>query len=372
MFEKIKSYLKNEPVLTVAVFLAIISMFFVTPSKKYLSYIDFKTLACLFCLMTSAAGLKQEGVLERISFMILSRIKNLRGLTLFLVFSCYFFAMIVTNDVSLITIVPITLAILSDCGFEKRSAFIIVLQTIAANIGSALTPIGNPQNLYLFSHYNMLLSDFFITMLPIVFIGGLLLFACCMVVPVSKLEQPTKNVTKLLRKKQVVIYCILFLLSVIAVFKLISFWAVAAIIFATVAVMDFRTVMSVDYSLLLTFAAIFIFVGNMGHIGHIYLFLSSFSQKNTFIAAILTSQIISNVPAAILLSGFTNNTEGLLAGTNIGGLGTLVASMASVISYKIYSGVHTEKAAGYIKLFTILNVLFLLVLTVFFIFIKSI
>ncbi len=361
---KIKTLFQTDPILVISAVLAMISMSFVPPSVEYISYIDFKTLACLFCLMASVMGYLHEGMLEKVSLLLSARLQDSRKLTLFLVFSCYFFAMFVTNDVALVTIIPITLALLSTCDLERQSAFIVILQTIAANIGSSLTPIGNPQNLYLFSYYKMTLADFLMTIFPIVFVGGLLLVLCCLLVPAIELRSSVVANTSPLRKEKLILYSILFLISTASVFDWIPYPVAAIIIFTTLWMTNKQILAKVDYSLLATFAFIFIFVGNIGQIEVIHTFLSTITQDHTLFVAILTSQITSNVPAAVLLSGFTDNAHQLLTGVNIGGMGTLIASMASVISYKIYIGTYKKDNAKYLKLFTLWNLLFLIILSV--------
>jgi Na+/H+ antiporter NhaD/arsenite permease-like protein len=364
--KKIELIFRKEPVLTIAALLAAISMVITPPSGKYLSYIDGKTLACLFCLMASVTGLKREGLLEKISLVISAHIKRSRAMVFFLVFSCYFLGMLITNDVALITVLPITLAILPSCGLDRWAALIVVLQTIAANIGSALTPFGNPQNLFLFSYFKMNPPDFFLTTAPVVFTGGLLLAGSCLIIPAIPLNPYVRHSSNLIRtrKAPAYAYALLFLLSVAAVFDFIPFWIAAAIVFAVTLAVDFHTLAEVDYSLLATFVVIFVFVGNLGANASVHAFLSDVSQKSTILAAILTSQVTSNVPAAILLSGFTDNAKDLLLGTNIGGLGTLIASMASVISFKIYTGMYKGRSVRFLKLFTVWNILFLAILTI--------
>ncbi len=364
VWQKVTTLLRTDPVLTISALLAVLSMFFIHPSAAYLSYIDFKTLACLFGLMASVMGLLHEGVLERVSLLLSARLKDSRTLTLFLVFSCYFFAMFVTNDVALVAIIPMTLIILATCGFENQSAFIVVLQTIAANIGSALTPIGNPQNLYLFSYYQMNLADFLSAIFPIALAGGLLLALCCLLIPVIDLKSSPATDRLRLRKRNIVFYSVLFLISTASVFDWIPYSIAALIVFVALLITNKHILAKVDYSLLATFTFIFIFVGNIGKIDSIHSFLSSITQENTLLAAILTSQITSNVPAAILLSGFTDQAYQLLQGVNIGGMGTLIASMASVISYKIYIAKYRHESYRYLKLFTFWNLLFLVALSV--------
>ncbi|WP_283610801.1 SLC13 family permease [Faecalispora anaeroviscerum] len=344
---------------------AVLSMLVVPPSTKYLSYIDFKTLSCLFCLMASILGLQAEGILEKASLLICSRISNSRVLTFFLVFACYFLSMLVTNDVALITIIPTTLAILSACELDEWSAYIVVLQTIAANVGSAMTPFGNPQNLYLFSRYQIGLADFFVSMLPVGLLGGLLLAAGCLLISPLPLQPPPIPEKNHPRPQKIVLYCMLFLLSVASVFNWLPYQATLLVLLAVLIPLDRKTLASVDYSLLATFFFIFVLVGNLGSIESVDTFLSCFTQNSTIFSAILTSQFISNVPAAILLSGFTEHARQLLIGVNIGGLGTLIASMASVISYKFYISIYQKSTGRYLKLFTVLNLVFLAVLTVF-------
>ena len=361
---KLKAVFKREPVLSIAAVLAVVSMFFVPPDAEYISYIDLKTLGCLFCLMASVKGMEREGLLRRISLAIAGRLKNLRVLAFFLVFACFFFSMFITNDVALIAIIPITFTILSVCGMVSWSAFLVVLQTVAANIGSSLTPIGNPQNLFLFTHYEIPLSEFFMVMLPIVGAGGIHLGASCLLFPALPLCQSEPFSPQPLTKQKIVLYAVLFLLSVAAVFGFVPYWAATAAIFFVLLAADRRTLFTVDYSLLLTFVVIFVFVGNLARIEPIHAFLSRITKANTLLTAIFTSQFTSNVPAAILLSGFTDRAKELLAGVNIGGMGTLIASMASVISYKMYASVHKGHTGRYMLLFTLWNVVFLAVLTV--------
>jgi Na+/H+ antiporter NhaD/arsenite permease-like protein len=361
--DKIIAFFKKEPVLCIAAALAAVSMLFVPPNAEYLGYIDFKTLACLFCLMASVKGLERGGALKYVSLAIAGRIKTLRALAFFLVFACFFFAMFVTNDVSLIAIIPIAFTILSVCGMESWSAFLVVLQTIAANIGSSLTPIGNPQNLYLFTRYEMPLGEFLWTMLPIVAVGGFLLALSCLFIPNLKLSKTETHSGEPIKKRGLVFYTALFILSVLTVFGFLPYWAAAAAVFLAVLLFDRKTLFAVDYSLLVTFVVIFLFVGNLARIEPIHAFLSSITEANTLLTSILTSQATSNVPAAILLSGFTDNAKELLAGVNIGGLGTLIASMASVISYKMYASVHKGQTGRYMLLFSLWNLAFLALLT---------
>lgn len=360
---KFKALFQKEPVLCIAAAFAAVSMLFVPPDAAYLSYIDLKTLACLFCLMASVKGMERGGLFDRVSLAVAGRVKGFRALACALVFACFFLSMFITNDVALIAVIPVTFSILSVCKMESWSAFLIVLQTVAANIGSSLTPIGNPQNLYLFTRYEIPLGEFLLTMLPIVAAGGALLLLSCLLFPRIALQSAGAQALRPLQKRGAALYGALFLVSAGAVFGLVPYGLAVAAVFLAVLALDRKTLLAVDYSLLLTFVAIFVFVGNLARIEPIRAFLSRIAEEHALLTAILTSQATSNVPAAILLSGFTDRARELLAGVNIGGLGTLIASMASVISYKMYASVHKGQTGRYMLLFTLWNLAFLAVLT---------
>lgn len=357
-------FIQKEPVLTAASILALISVFFVPPDSTYLQYIDFKTLLCLFCLMTALKGIEREGLLNAISVKLSSGMKDLKPFIFLLVFTCFFASMFMTNDVALIALIPITLSVLSLCGQERHTALVVVLQTIAANIGSSLTPIGNPQNLYLFTRYEFGLPSFLRVTFPFVLFGGILLALVCFFIPRYPISQ-VKSTTPVIRKRPVIAYGAMFFLAVAAVLRLVPYQAAAIIILAATAILDRRTLCQVDYCLLLTFASIFIFVGNLARIDWVYQAVSELIRKDTMVTAALLSQFISNVPAAVMLSGFTDNAYQLLTGVNVGGMGTLIASMASVISYKLYAAAYPKKTILFLGIFTAFNLLFLIALLLF-------
>ncbi len=357
-------WLKKEPVLVVSALCAFFSMLIVPPSVDYVQYIDWKTLVCLFCLMVSVKGLEREGLLGAVSKAALSRLKSTRILMFFLVFGAFFASMFMTNDVALIALVPIAISVLYMCGQEQWTAYVVVLQTIAANIGSSLTPMGNPQNLYIFSHYNMRLDVFLITIFPYVIAGGICLVACCFFVKSNPLASLGELASKKLNKKRMAVYATLFLLSTLSVFGIISYPLAAVVVTLAVFALDKKILSEVDFSLLITFAVIFIFVGNLSNISAVKTLLQELIGRNVTWASILSSQFISNVPAAILLSKFTSNANDLLVGVNIGGMGTLIGSMASVISYKLFANVYPKQVIRYLKIFALYNVGFLLMLIV--------
>ncbi len=354
-------WLKKEPVLLIAAIFAMVSMFIVPPSSNYIQYIDWKTLACLFCLMVSIKGLEREGLLDTVSSVALTHLRRTRSLAFFLIFGTFFASMFMTNDVALIALVPIAIAVLFMCQQEQWTAYVVVLQTIAANIGSSLTPVGNPQNLYIFSNYNMNLGIFVLTILPYVSIGAICLVICCFFIDNGFLP-PIKELPKQdLSKKRIAIYGGLFILSAMSVFAIIPYVVTTIIVILVTLIVDKKLLTKIDFPLLFTFFAIFVFVGNLSDISVVKNLLQQLIGSNVVLASVLSSQFISNVPAAVLLSKFTNDSNQLLIGVNIGGMGTLIASMASVISYKLFANVYKKQVGRFFKLFTIYNIGFLFV-----------
>ena len=355
---KVKEFIKSEIVLILSFILAVISAFFVMPNKGYLEYIDFRTLGLLFCLMAVMAGLNSMGVFKFVAEKMLSKVKSISGLSLILGLLCFFSSMIITNDVALITFVPFTITALKLSGKLDKLIWIVTIETIAANLGSKLTPIGNPQNLYLFSAFNMSMSDFLVTILPYALLSLVLVIISCFITGKGEIKSNSTDDKYTFSKLHIVIFAVLFILSLLTVFRVIP--CIATVIITIVALLIFNrnVITKVDYSLLLTFIFLFIFIGNLGEIKPISDFLKSIVNGNEVIVGVVSSQVFSNVPAAILLSKFTENAKDLLVGVNLGGLGTLIASMASLISFKFIA---KEKVSTgkYILTFTILNIIFL-------------
>lgn len=387
---KVINFLKKEVVLTVALLLAVISMFFVKPDKEYIDYIDFSTLSILFCLMAVMAGLQRMGVFRKIAEALLSKVQKTWQIVLILVMLCFFFSMLITNDVALITFVPFTFIILDLLGEETEKKLLIpvvVLQTIAANLGSMLTPIGNPQNLYLFGKAQMGIGEFMLLLLPYTAVSFLLLAGCCVWLGRSgsreggasaqtggtpKLQAPQGNGTSLESlttgtKLQggvwdISRYLILFVLALLTVAKFVPFEITLAVTVVVMLLLDRKLFAKIDYSLLLTFLGFFVFIGNMGRVDAFREMLQSIIHGNEVLTAVVSSQVISNVPAALLLSGFTEDVGALIVGTNLGGLGTLIASMASLISYKYIVKENRCGKGAYFAYFTVANVVFLAIL----------
>ena len=374
------AYLKKETVLCIAVLLAAFSMPLIHPDSKYSGYMDYRTLALLFSLMTIMEGFKQTGFFADVARALLGRVHTFRQLYLVLVMLCFFCSMWITNDVALLTFVPFTILVLELSGLQKEMISVIVMQTIAANLGSMMTPVGNPQNLYLYSVSGMGIGEFFSVMGPLSALSFLLILGACIfhknfvldpellkhMEPSGEVAGKSSKTAKRLRNLQNLLLATLFLFSLLSVFRVIS-WPVLVVVVLTGCLLLTGVFHSsflpkkVDYSLLLTFIAFFVFIGNMKRIDLIREFLNQTLHGRELLLSFGCSQIISNVPAAILLSGFTDQYAALLRGVNIGGLGTLIASLASLISYKFFAESQARfpeagSKQSYILRFTIWNV----------------
>ena len=359
--QKILSFLRGETVLCVAVVLALASMIAVPPGPGYAGYIDWDTLAMLFSLMAVMKGFQKLGLFTYLGNRLLKRTATSRRMVFVLVFLPFVLSMVITNDVSLITFVPFGLIVLRMIGQEKLAVPLVVLQTVAANLGSMMTPMGNPQTLYLYAKSGMTFGQLCGLMLPYVVAS-----AICLVVLVSFTKSvPVHGVaveTGLGKPKALVCCAIGFGLCLLGIFNIIPPLAIAAVTLVFLLFADRKLLASVDYSLLGTFVAFFIFVGNLGNISIFQNFLASLLKHNVVLVSVLASQVTSNVPAALLLSGFTDHWRDLIVGCNLGGLGTLIASMASLISYKFVVKDYPEQKRHYLLWFTLCNVALLAVL----------
>lgn len=367
--KKVREWCKKEAVLSVAIVLAVVSAFSVHPDKEYLGYIDFRTLAILFCLMAVMAGLQKIGLFGYVAEKLLKLVKYIRGLVFILIMLCFFSSMLITNDVALITFVPFTFIVLNMIlgeRAEKLMVPVVVMQTIAANLGSMLTPIGNPQNLYLYGKTSMNFGSFILFMLPYTVVAFLLLTVWCLLFPYKGKKQfdlQLKGEISLASyKKQLTVYGALFILCILTVAHILPYEATLLVVLAVMFFMDKEVLRKVDYALLFTFIGFFIFIGNMGRVPAINTFIQEVIAGNEVITSVVASQFMSNVPAALLLSGFTNQYESLIVGTNLGGLGTIIASMASLISFKYIGKEYKHLRGKYLLYFSVANILFLLVL----------
>ena len=359
--EKLFKFIKSEVVLTVASVLAIITMFFVPIDKEYLNYFDYNTLICLFCMLAVVAGLKSTNVFELISRKLIGLFHTRRAVIYTLVFGTFFFDMIVANDMSLITFLPLTYIVLHSTKNDKYLAFTFIMQTIAANMGGMITPYGNPQNLYLYSYYNIGTTEFFSILFAQVITVAILLWICCAFVPNEKLKL-RKSSKIIISKKTLIVYAILFVLVILSVFRIVPYLLTLAIVLITILIMDRKRFSKVDYALISTFCVFFVFSGNMARIPQIKEFISEIVVKNTLLAGIVSCQFISNVPTAIFLSKFTQNYRDLLISVNIGSLGILISSLASIITLKEFLKHQPKNFFKYLGMFTIFNTMFLIVL----------
>lgn len=347
-FKRCVRFFRAETVLSAAVCLAAASAFLVPPDAGYLDYVDWDTLAQLFSLMAVMKGFQQAGLFNFLGSRLLGRVRTSRGMLLVLVFLPFFFSMVVTNDVSLITFVPFASIVLTMAQQRRLLVPLVVLQTLAANLGSMLTPMGNPQNLYLYARSGMGFGALCGLMLPYVALSGMCLAIAGALLP----SQPIGTVrvdAAIRRPRLLAVYGAGFALCLLALFGLLPPLAVAAVTAVYLAATDRKLLAGVDYSLLGTFIAFFVFIGNVGRVEPFREFLVSVLEGRVEMVAVLASQVISNVPAALLLSGFTQDWPALIVGCNLGGLGTLIASMASLISYKQVSREAPEQRGRYFR-----------------------
>lgn len=358
-----KKFFKKEPVFVIAGLCAVLSCFFVLPDREYISYIDFRVLALLFCLMTAVSGIQKSGFFENLSVALVSGVKTTRGISLVLVLLTFFLSMLITNDVALITLVPFAITVLMRAGSCEHIIKTVVLQTVAANLGSMATPVGNPQNLFLYSAYNLGMGEFLVCILPYAAVSLVFVTVLGVLGKHKGVEGGEKSYVTV-NKKHFLIYVLLFVLSILTVLRLVHFGITTAVTIAVLLIIDREILIKTDYFLLLTFVFFFVFSGNLARIPEVSGFLEAFLTKNTALAAVLTSQVISNVPAAAVLAPFTDNWQGLLAGVNIGGLGTPVASLASLISLKLYMGSEGSMAGKYMAVFTAYNLAGLVLLLI--------
>ena len=357
----VRHFFKSSVVLIVALVAAGVTCFFVPFDREYLGYFDLQTLSCLFCTLAVVAAFKNIRFFEWLADIIVRRFRNMRNIVLALVFVTYFGSMIMANDMALITFLPLGYFVLDSCGNRKLTAFTFIMQNIAANLGGMLTPFGNPQNLYLYSFYNIAAGEFFkIMALPFAVAFVLILGVCLFVKPekAAVLSAPKKTPPVW----RIAVYAALFVLSVLIVFRVFPYyWGLLAVALALI-VLDYRSVLRVDYGLLLTFCAFFVFSGNMARIPAVEEFLGGLVALDPLAFGVLSCQVISNVPSAVLLSKFTADYANLLVAVNIGGLGTPIASLASLITLNTYRRVRPGETKKYILKFLLLNFSFLAVL----------
>ena len=362
--KRIVSFLKDNAVLMIAILAAIVTSIIVPPDKEYLGYFDFKTLACLFSVLAVVCALRNIRFFYTLAKAIVRKFRNARVAILALVYITFIGSMLIANDMALLTFLPLGYFILHTTKKEKYLAFAFIMQNIAANLGGMLTPFGNPQNLYLYSKFNIPDGEFVTIMFPPFIVAILLITICCLVFVKSEpLEIEEKAAS--LPIGRVIIYLALFAVAIMMVFRFMPYQIGLIIIPLALLFLDREALKQVDYGLLFTFVFFFIFAGNMGRIKAVRSFFSYLLNINTLIFSAMSCQFISNVPSAILLSQFTDNYRELLLGVNIGGAGTLIASLASLITFREFTSHQKEKTAQYLALFSLINFTFLGILAVF-------
>ena len=376
--------LKNETILVVASVLALVSCFIVPPDREYAGYIHASTISQLICLMIVVCGFQRIGVFRIIGSRLLEHVGSLRGLVVTLVALTYFSAMLITNDVALVTFVPFAVAVLLMADMGERTVLVVTLMTIGANVGSMLTPIGNAHNLYLKALTGMPAGEMMGIMAPYSVCAVVLLLIVIYFafpkLPVSELNNLETGVLAPERSKhqpdeiritgygagyggwRTVVYALLFVVCLLAVSDFIPLWVMCVVVVATFLFTDRRVFRYVDWGLPLTFCMFFIFIGNMKRVPEFYQLAQSLVSGHPLEVAVVSSQVISNVPTTLLLSGFCDQWRQLIIGTNLGGMGTLIASMASLISYKNVVRQYPDRKGRYLGVYTAVNVLFLIVL----------
>ena len=357
-------FFKKYTVFTIAAVAAIVTCIFVPPDKEYLNYFDLNTLACLFLTLAVVCALRNIKFFTILARKLVLITGNLRTLFLMLIIITFIGSMLIANDMALITFLPLGFFALHSIGMEKYMAYLFILQNISANLGGMLTPFGNPQNLYLYSYFNIPTGEFTKIMLPHFLVAISLLVIACFFVKPQKLEI-TEEFPEKLNKYKTALYLILFAVSLLIVFRIIPFWIGLIIVPAVLLLADRESLLMVDYALLGTFAFFFVFAGNLARIDAVNTFLSQLLQKDTLLVSVVSCQGISNVPSAVLLSRFTTDYASLLVGVNIGGTGTLIASLESLITFSEYRLLYPGHSKSYFWLFTIINVAFLFIMTVF-------
>ncbi|MBQ6832235.1 MAG: citrate transporter [Oscillospiraceae bacterium] len=354
--------IKKNIVMFVALLAALVTMLIIPPDSAYLDYFDFKTLTCLFCVLAMVCALKNIQFFYILAKKIVQLFQNARIAVLALVYITFIGSMLIANDMALLTFLPLGFFVLTSTGKGKYMAFTYIMQNIAANLGGMLTPFGNPQNLYLYSYFEIPTGEFMQIMLPPFLISVALITVCCLIFvkpePLQMDQEPVR-----LPVGRTVLYLLLFALSIVIVFRGIPYWVGLLIIPTVLAFADRKALKMVDYPLLLTFVFFFVFAGNMARIQPVRQLFSWLLDKSTLLFSVLSCQVISNVPSAILLSQFTTNYRELLLGVNIGGVGTLIASLASLITFREYTQRNPGKTGYYMLLFSLFNFSFLILLT---------
>lgn len=361
--KKAFEFIKAHTVLFIAIVLAVFSAFIVPPDKEYLGYIDLKTIANLFIMMLVIAGLKNMRFFVYLANKIIVKLKSSKKIVFALVFITFIASIFLANDMALLTFLPLTLAVFKIAGRSKYCAFTIIMQNVGANLGGMIMPFGNPQSLYLYSYFNISTSEFInIMWLPFVLSTVLIALLCLLVVkdePLTIVHEEKGNIKPL----NLVFYFVFFVLALLAVLRVADYRIVCFGVLVAMLILDRKALLGVDYPLLLTFVAFFIFASNMARINVVSQFVQTLTSKSVLLTGVLSCQCFSNVPTAIFLSRFTLDYKSLLLAVNIGGAGTPIASLASLISLGHFSKEYPTEKKSYLILFLAINFTFLILLT---------
>jgi len=369
IWERIKDVIKKNAVMCIALAAAVITSIVIPVDEAYVGYFDYKTLTCLFCVLAVVCALKNINFFYMLARKVVQLFKTARMSVLALVYITFIGSMLIANDMALLTFLPLGYFVLNTTGKQKYMAFTFIMQNIAANLGGMLTPFGNPQNLYLYSKYEIPNLEFMAIMAPPFILSVIMITICCMIFVKSEpLQLSDEKIV--LNPQKTILYLLLFALSIVIVFRGIPYWIGLIIIPVALFFLDRKALKMVDYGLLFTFVFFFIFAGNMARIDIVRNIFSTLLDKNTLLFSVLSCQCISNVPSAILLSQFTGNYADLLVGVNIGGAGTLIASLASLITFREYVKHNPGRGGYYVGIFSAFNFSFLAILTGFMFLIK--
>ena len=364
VLQKVRAFVGKNTVLTIAIAAAVITSFIVPPDQNYLGYIDLKTMCCLFGTLAVVCALKNIRFFAILASRIILIAGNSRTAAVTLVFITFFGSMLIANDMALITFLPLGYYVFSTSGDRKEVATVFILQNIAANLGGMLTPFGNPQNLYLYAKYSIPTGDFMRIMASPFIVALVMIIGCCFLIPKHSMKIIDTGDTQM-PVSRTIIYLALFTLTILMVFRIVPYWLTILIVVGALLFLDRKALKMVDYGLLCTFVCFFIFAGNMGRIEAVKGFFSNLLNLNPLITSVFSCQVISNVPSAILLSQFTEVYKPILLGVNIGGAGTLIASLASLITFGEYNRHYPGSAKEYVLKFSAYNFSFVIVLTVF-------
>ena len=355
------NFLKKNIVMIIALLAALVTSVIVPPDSRYIDYFDFKTLSCLFCVLAVVCALKNINFFYMLARKIIQYCKTTRMSILGLVYITFIGSMLIANDMALLTFLPLGYLVLNVTDKEEYMAFTFIMQNVAANLGGMLTPFGNPQNLYLYTKFQIPTPEFMTIMAPPFIISIIIITVCCLCVKAEPLEISDEKIQ--LSPWRTALYMLLFALSIAIVFRGIPYVVGLIVIPVSLIFLDRKALKAVDYPLIMTFVFFFIFSGNMSRIGVVQQFFKMLLEKSTLIFSVVSCQFISNVPSAILLSQFTDNYRDLLLGVNIGGAGTLIASLASLITCREYLKHNPGKTLQYIGLFSLINFGFVIILT---------